>query len=72
MTRHNPAPEYEPLLKPGEVAWMLHVDPKTVTRWARRGQISAVWTPGGHRRYRESDVRALLRSGKPGTPEATS
>lgn len=50
----------EPLLTPGEVAGMFRVDPKTVTRWASAGQIGSVRTPGGHRRFRESEVLALL------------
>ena len=37
------------------------VDPKTVTRWAKAGKLSAIRTLGGHRRYRESEVRALLQ-----------
>jgi len=32
-----------------------------VTRWAAAGRISSIRTPGGHRRFRESEVRALLR-----------
>ena len=48
------------LLTPSEVARMFRVDPKTVTRWAQAGKISSVRTPGGHRRYREAEVRALL------------
>jgi excisionase family DNA binding protein len=49
------------LLTPGEVAALFRVDPKTVTRWAASGRISSIRTPGGHRRFRESEVRALLR-----------
>jgi excisionase family DNA binding protein len=45
---------------PGEVARMLRVHPKTVTRWAADGRISSIRTPGGHRRFRADDVRALL------------
>ena len=33
---------------------MFRVNPKTVTRWARAGKISAIRTLGGHRRFRES------------------
>lgn len=51
----------EPLLTPAEVASMFHVDPKTVTRWARDGKLSSIMTLGGHRRYRELEVRALLQ-----------
>jgi excisionase family DNA binding protein len=53
--------DYEPLLTPGEVASLFRVDPKTVTRWAKAGKLTAVWTLGGHRRYRETEVRALLQ-----------
>ena len=51
----------ERLLTPGEVAALFRVDPKTVTRWAASGRITSIRTPGGHRRFRESEVRALLR-----------
>jgi len=50
----------ERLLTPGEVAVMFRVDPKTVTRWASAGRIGSIRTPGGHRRFRESEVSALL------------
>lgn len=50
----------ERLLTPGEVAGMFRVDPKTVTRWASAGRLGSIRTPGGHRRFRESEVRALL------------
>ena len=50
----------ERLLTPGEVALMFRVDPKTVTRWASAGRIGSIRTPGGHRRFRESEVNGLL------------
>ena len=53
-------PESESLLTPAEVASMFRVDPKTVTRWAKAGKLSSIRTLGGHRRYRESEVRELL------------
>src|SRR6478735_8677155 len=56
VTMENP----ERLLTPGEVALMFRVDPKTVTRWASAGRIGSIRTPGGHRRFRESEVSALL------------
>jgi excisionase family DNA binding protein len=55
------APQRDRLLTPGEVATLFRVDPKTVTRWASAGRIGSIRTPGGHRRFRESEVRALLR-----------
>lgn len=48
------------LLTPGEVATLFRVDPKTVTRWAAKGRLSSIRTPGGHRRFRETEVYALL------------
>lgn len=54
---HNDEPE---LLTPHEVASLFGVDPKTVTRWARAGRITAIRTLGGHRRYVGSEVRALI------------
>ena len=51
----------ERLLTPGEVAALFRVDPKTVTRWATAGRIGSIRTPGGHRRFRESEVKSLLR-----------
>ncbi len=50
----------EKLLTPGEVAELFRVNPKTVTRWARAGKITAMRTLGGHRRFREDEIRALL------------
>ena len=55
----------EKLLTPSEVAAIFRVDPKTVTRWANAGKLRAVRTLGGHRRYIESEVRALAVSGLP-------
>lgn len=57
------------LLTPGEVAELFRVDPKTVTRWATAGRISSIRTPGGHRRFRETEVRALLDGSRTGPPE---
>ncbi|HZG99147.1 MAG TPA: BldC family transcriptional regulator [Nocardioidaceae bacterium] len=54
------AHDSETLLTPAEVAAMFRVDPKTVTRWAKAGKLSSIRTLGGHRRYRESEVRQLL------------
>ena len=48
------------LLTPAEVAAMFRVNPKTVTRWARAGKISAIRTLGGHRRFKASEIRKFL------------
>ena len=52
--------EQERLLTPSEVASLFRVDPKTVTRWAKAGKLTSIRTLGGHRRYKESEVKALL------------
>lgn len=59
MTVRSPGAA-EPLLTPAEVATLFRVDPKTVTRWANAGKLASIRTLGGHRRFRESEVRALL------------
>jgi excisionase family DNA binding protein len=51
------------LLTPSEVAALFRVDPKTVSRWATAGRIGSIRTPGGHHRFRESEVRAILAGG---------
>lgn len=48
------------LLPPAKVADLFGVDPRTLREWAAAGKISSRRTLGGHRRYRESEVRALL------------
>ena len=58
MVDHDDAPEQ--LLTPSEVAAMFRVNPKTVTRWARAGKLTAIRTLGGHRRFRVSEIRRCL------------
>jgi len=50
----------ESLLTPSEVAALFRVNPKTVTRWARAGKLTAIRTLGGHRRFRESEIRRCI------------
>ncbi len=57
----------ENLLTPAEVAALFRVDPKTVTRWAKAGKLASIRTLGGHRRYKESEVKALLKTITPNT-----
>jgi excisionase family DNA binding protein len=63
MTKSRVEPEA--LLTPAEVAALFRVDPKTVTRWAKTGKLTSLRTLGGHRRYRESEVRNLLGREEP-------
>ena len=39
---------------------MFRVGPRTVTRWAIDGRLGCIRTRGGHRRFLESEVTALL------------
>jgi excisionase family DNA binding protein len=48
VQKRPPAPKY---LKTAEVAELLHVSPKTVTRWAKDGKLPHSRTLGGHRRF---------------------
>lgn len=43
----------------GEAAERLGVHPVTLRRWSESGKIRAVRTPGGHRRFPESEIRRL-------------
>jgi len=56
----DPNPDQDALLTPSEVAAMFRVNPKTVTRWARAGKISAIRTLGGHRRFRAAEIKKFL------------
>jgi excisionase family DNA binding protein len=51
------APSY---LLPAEVADLLSVSPKTVSRWAKEGKLPFMKTLGGHRRYPETKIRQLV------------
>jgi excisionase family DNA binding protein len=46
-------------LHPAEVADILHVSPKTVSRWAKEGRLPFLKTLGGHRRYPAAEIRQL-------------
>ena len=54
--------DQEVLLTSSEVAALFRVDPKTVTRWAKAGKLTSIRTLGGHRRFKESEVKSLLIS----------
>ena len=46
-------------LRTRDVAELLKVSPKTVTRWAKEGKLPHQRTLGEHRRYPEDDIKAL-------------
>lgn len=52
----------ETLLRSGQVAQLFQVSRRTIADWAQTGKIEWIETPGGHRRFRASHVRALLES----------
>ena len=52
------------LLTPNEVAEIFRVNPKTVTRWAQSGKISAIRTLGGHRRFNAAEIMRHLEEQK--------
>jgi DNA-binding transcriptional MerR regulator len=55
------AGENDQLLRPIRVQKLYGIAPSTLRSWAQAGKIRAAQrTSGGHRRYRESDVRSLL------------
>ena len=66
------ATTYPSYLRTAEVADLLHVSPKTVSRWAKEGKLPFLKTLGGHRRYPEAEIRDLvteLRERRPPRPQ---
>ena len=59
------------LLRTSDVAVLFQVSERTVSEWAKRGQIPSVRTPGGHRRYPAEGIRWLLQESRDG-PESAS
>ena len=53
------AAELPRYLRTAEVADILQVSPKTVSRWAKEGKLPFLKTLGGHRRYPASEIRQL-------------
>ena len=55
----NATTESRSYLRTAEVADILYVSPKTVSRWAKEGKLPFLRTLGGHRRYPEAKIREL-------------
>lgn len=53
------------LLTPAEVASLFRVDVKTVSRWclAKDNPLTDIRTPGGHRRFKTGEIKALFKAG---------
>ena len=49
----------EELIGIKKAAHMLGVDPETLRNWDNNGQLKAIRTKGGHRRYKLSDIQKL-------------
>ena len=53
--------EHDELVPIGKAAHMLGVSTRTVLRWTDDGKLTlATLSDGGHRRYRLTDVQALV------------
>ncbi|MCL6559714.1 MAG: MerR family DNA-binding transcriptional regulator [Firmicutes bacterium] len=57
------SPNSEELLLPREIASMFLVTTRTLGNWERRGLLTPVRLPSGQRRYRRSEIEALLKKG---------
>jgi excisionase family DNA binding protein len=57
-----PQPTESRYLRTAQVAELLQVSPKTVSRWAQEGRLPFFRTLGGHRRYPDAEIRALLET----------
>jgi excisionase family DNA binding protein len=66
-----PMPANEPdWLTLGQAAKHLGVAQSTIRKWSDSGRVPAFYTPGGHRRYRRSDLDAFLASSGGAVPAA--
>lgn len=50
----------EKLLSISKAAAYLNISKATINRWQAKGALRPVYTPGGHRRFLESDLRAAM------------
>jgi excisionase family DNA binding protein len=49
-------------LTPNQVAELLMVTPTAVRQWAEKGDLNALTTPGGHRRFLPGEVERFARN----------
>jgi len=50
------------MLSTGQVADIFGVNVRTIARWTQQGKLEAIKTPGGHNRYFEHRIRALIEA----------
>jgi len=67
----TPTAAQERLLALKEAAERLDVHPATLRRWADKGEIEVVLTPGGHRRFPISEIARLRSRSSAATGEAS-
>jgi excisionase family DNA binding protein len=68
-TTRMPVPANEPdWLTLGQAAKYLGMAQSTIRKWSDTGRLSAFYTPGGHRRYRRSDLDHFLERGGSAAP----
>ena len=60
MPANMDADSAQEYLRAGEAARILHVSPKTISRWAKEGKIPHIVTLGGHRRFPRTEIEALI------------
>jgi excisionase family DNA binding protein len=53
----------------GQAARFLGVAQSTIRKWSDQGRVPAFYTPGGHRRYRRTDLETFLERSGPGGQE---
>src|ERR1041384_6552827 len=54
----------------GQAARFLGVAQSTIRKWSDLGRVPAFYTPGGHRRYRRSDLETFIDRSGPGGQDA--
>jgi excisionase family DNA binding protein len=63
----------DPMLSTAAAAQMLSISLGTMRRWADEQYVASYRTPGGQRRFRQSDLDAFIQrmkdAGSPGPPE---
>jgi len=50
------------MLRPGEVAELFKVNPKTVKRWVQANKLKAITTPGGHARFDFDYIMEMIKN----------
>lgn len=61
----RPPPDDEGWVGVGRASALLGINQSTLRAWTDSGRLPVFMTPGGHRRYRESDLRAMAEGRHP-------